>query len=384
MEPPSERHAVPRVLEMLAELVGEPALVRHQITTRAERRPDAVIEVGRFTFVVEWKGSGAAAPVAAAADQSLAYAREIGAGALPLVAVPFMGEVGRKRCEQAEVCWLDLSGNAYLVAPGLRVVVMGRPNRFKRRGRPANAFAPKSARIARWLLLHPHESMTQREIARATDMDEGFTSRIVAKLEGDGLVERDQGGGVRVPDPGLLLDAWEEVYGFSKHHIHRGHVPARSGDTLLRQLSGLFDRANIEYAATGLGAAWVLTHFATFRIVTLYLRREPSPEILEQASFREDPHGANVWLVLPNDEGVFHGSTERDGLRCVHPVQVYLDLEDHPERAKEAAKHLRAEFLNWRDDDRQAHHGGRVQRRAGGPGSGDVSLRGHEARRSDG
>ena len=29
------------------------------------------------------------------------------------------------------------------------------------------------AGIARWLLLHPHESMTQRQIARATDMDEG-------------------------------------------------------------------------------------------------------------------------------------------------------------------------------------------------------------------
>ena len=136
-----------------------------------------------------------------------------------------------------------------------------------------------------------------------------------------------------MPDPGLLLDAWREVYDFSKHHIRRGHVPARSGDVLLRQLSEAFDRANIEYAATGLGAAWVLTRFATFRVVTLYLRREPAPEIQEQVSFREDPQGANVWLVLPNDDGVFHGADEQDGLRCVHPVQVYLDLKGHPERA---------------------------------------------------
>ena len=67
-------------------------------------------------------------------------------------------------------------------------------------------------------------------------------------------------------------------------------------------------------------------------------------------SFREDPQGANVWLVLPNDDGVFHGADEQDGLRCVHPVQVYLDLEGHTERAQEAADHLRAELLNWRDD----------------------------------
>jgi hypothetical protein len=30
------------------------------------------------------------------------------------------------------------------------------------------------------------------------------------------------------------------------------------------------------------------------------------------------------------------------GVPCVHPVQVYVDLKDQPERASEAAEHLRA------------------------------------------
>jgi len=53
---------------------------------------------------------------------------------------------------------------------------------------------------------------------------------------------------------------------------------------------------------------------------------------------------------VPNDAGVFHGAEERDGLRCVHPVQAYLDLKEHPERAPEAAERLRAEFMNWERD----------------------------------
>jgi hypothetical protein len=32
----------------------------------------------------------------------------------------------------------------------------------------------------------------------------------------------------------------------------------------------------------------------------------------------------------------------------VHPVQAYVDLKDHPERASEAAAHLRAEVLHGR------------------------------------
>jgi hypothetical protein len=45
---------------------------------------------------------------------------------------------------------------------------------------------------------------------------------------------------------------------------------------------------------------------------------------------------------------VFHGSSEREGIRCVHPVQVYLDLAAHPERASDAVNELRERYVSWR------------------------------------
>jgi hypothetical protein len=258
-----------------------------------------------------------------------------------------MGPAGRERCEEAKVGWLDLSGNAHLVAPGLRVKIDGQPNRYKSPGRPSNAFAPKSSRIARWLLLHPKETMTQREIATATEMDEGFTSRIVARLEEDELITRDAGGGIRVRDSDLLLDAWSERYNFSKHQILRGHVSARSGEAQVRGMAEVLAKKRDRYAATGLAAAWLLNRFAGFRIVTIYLAEPPEPPLLAKLGFRESERGANTWLVVPNDEGVFHGTSDRDGVRCVHPVQAYLDLKEHPERAKEAAEQLRKDLLRW-------------------------------------
>ncbi|NOY92747.1 MAG: hypothetical protein GXP55_16275 [Deltaproteobacteria bacterium] len=44
---------------------------------------------------------------------------------------------------------------------------------------------------------------------------------------------------------------------------------------------------------------------------------------------------------------MFQGAQDRDGVRYVHPVQAYLDLEEHPERAAEAAERVRAEHLTW-------------------------------------
>ena len=357
MKAPSERQAISRVAERLTELVDADCR-----EIRMEHRIDAVLRVGPFVFEVEWKSAATAAAVAAAIERIRRRAEEIGEGrkagkadakgkVIPLLAVPFMGEVGRELCEKFGVAWLDLSGNARIFAPGLRILIEGKPNRYKRRGRPSTAFAPKSSRIARWLLMHPTEPFTQRELARATGMDEGYTSRVVGKLEEEGLIVRNEGATIRPRDPDLLLDAWLDDYDFKKHHLIRGHVVARSGDALLRQLIDGLDQASVPCAATGLAAAWSLGRFAGFRIASLYLRRDPSPDLLAALSFREDARGANVWLIVPNDEGVFHGVTTRDGIHCVHPVQAYLDLHAHPERAGDVAREIRDVYLQWKADD---------------------------------
>lgn len=356
MKAPTESQALNQLPRRLAELLGvaaNDAKLRRQ--TSGASHADAIVEIAGNIFVIEWKGSSAVARVADAARQARRYAAKVGKRALPVVAVPFMGPAGRARCEEASVGWLDLSGNAHLVGPGLRVKIEGQPNRYKGPGRPASAFAPKSSRIARWLLMHPRQSLSQRELATATKMDEGFTSRIVAKLEQDELITRDPEGRIRPRDPDLLLDAWAETYSFNKHRILRGHVATRNSEAQLRSMAEVLVKKRQTYAATGLAAAWLLNRFAGFRIVTIYLASPPEAPLLELLGFREAEPGANTWLVVPNDDGVFQGAREQQGIRCVHPVQAYLDLAGHPERAKEAAEQLRKGLFAVKTDAREAH-----------------------------
>ena len=339
---------VAKVPKTLAGLLG---VAPAELDVRAADASGADLTVtAGLTFVVVVNKSTSAAPIAAAAKKAKASAARIRRRSVPILVVPFMGEVGRTVCEEAGVEWLDLSGNAHIVAPGIRVIVEGKPNRFKAVGRPRNLFAPKSSRLVRWLLIHAGEFLTQREIAGATGLDEGMVSRLVARLTAEDYLVRDERGGIRAKDPGLLLDAWREASQFLNHTVLQGHVAARSGDALLRFVSETLSAHKVDHAATGLAAAWAMTHFAAFRIATIYLAADPSPELLNQLGFREGARGANLWLVVPNDEGVFQGAAEKDGIRCVHPAQVYVDLKDHPERAAEAAARLRAELLTWRRD----------------------------------
>ncbi|MFO0743417.1 MAG: type IV toxin-antitoxin system AbiEi family antitoxin [Labilithrix sp.] len=329
---------------------------------------DLVVSAAGKTFAIELLGGAPAGRVAAHAERVARAARKLGASVVPVVAVPFMTDAGRKACQAAGVSWFDLSGNAHIVAPGLRVIVDGRPNQYRPRGRPSSVFAPKSARVVRWLLLRPQQAFTQREIARSTGMSDGFVSRIVTRLEADGFVDRvadghgagdvdgsGRGDGtrrgrapVRVRDAAVLLDAWRDEYEFAKHTILRGHVAARSGDALTRLVGERLTARKVEHAATGLSAAWQLSRFAAFRIATFFVATEPSAALLKEIGFREEPRGANLWIVVPNDAGVFLGADDHDGVRCVHPVQAYLDLAEHPERAAEAAERLRSEFMRWK------------------------------------
>lgn len=268
---------------------------------------------------------------------------------LAAMVVPFASEPIARTCEEAGASWFDLSGNARLIAPGLRVIIQGRPNSFRRPGRPANLFAPKSSRMVRWLLINYATPATQRHIALETGLSEGYVSQTAARLERDHYLSRRENGTVQVRDPAALLEAWRGEYRFNAHKVIAGSVAARSGIELTSRVAVVLSELGADHAATAMSAAWQYQRFAAYRIATFYLSDPPTSAQKKALGFREEERGANLRLVVPRDAGVFGGAHDVEGVRCVHPVQAYLDLKAHPERAAEAADRLRAELVSgWR------------------------------------
>lgn len=336
------------VSQALADLLGmKPAAIVAE-RPRPEDGADMILRAGPHKFVLEFKASSDRGAVALAA----ARAREAAAARrgqwIAAVVVPYMGEAGADASRAAGVSWFDLSGNAEIRAPGLHLRVEGRPNRFLRKGRPGNPLAPKGSRVARWLLMHPDRAFLQREISKEVAVDEALTGRVVRWLAERDLIVRDSRGAWRPKDPGALLDAWHEAYDFNRHRIVRGILGGRSSDEVMQRLAETLDRQAIGYAMTGPAGAWLLTQHAMFRTVTVLVRQAVPQSLLGDLGVIDEPRGANVWLVVPNDDAVFLGSRVEHGLSCAHPLQVYLDLKAHPERASEAAAELRRRHLTWK------------------------------------
>ena len=303
---------------------------------------DGEILLGDLRLPVEIKQRGNAATVVGAVEQ-------IGrAGHQPSVVlvVPYMSREGRDRCADAGLSWIDLSGNARLKASAghthVAVWIEGRPNAFAKTGRPPNAFAPKAARATRSLLLAT-EPLRQAEIAERAGLGPGYTSKVVRRLEDLDLIERVEHNAVAPVSRAALLDAWagENAY---RHEVIAGHVSGRSGEERARRLADALDERGVPHAFTGLAAAWAYTHAASFRSVSCYVTRDHHSDPVAVASdigFRTDTEAPNVRLLIPDDEGVFEGARVVEGLRCVAPAQVYVDLTREPERADEFAAAIR-------------------------------------------
>ena len=351
MKVPPVPVAIGRATERLAEVLDASPAEQVEPRESVGRRLlcDAVIRVHGHCFVLEWKRSGSVGHVASAIHFLKMAQSSLSHKVIPLLAVPYMGEAGQELCARAEVAWLDLSGNARIVVPGIFYQNLGNPNRFRGPGRPQSAFGPRGSRVARLLLMGPSMAVSQSDIAFGAGLSEGHVSKVVRKLLEAGLVERG-GDGIRVPDRGTLLDAWREDYRFDRHDVIRGHISATGSDSLTHSIAEALDRTGSLYAATALPAAWLWTQHAGFRLSTVYVESPPSAAVRDALGFREEARGANTWLVVPNDEAVFAGAEPVDGIHCVHPVQAYLDLKDHPERSAEAAGELRRRVLARGDD----------------------------------
>lgn len=270
--------------------------------------------------------------------------REARLGKFELLACPHIAEPLALDLRREGLAHADANGRLFL-SPEAGVVDL-RPAsavyRSPRRG-PA-PFSPKATRIIRHLLCHRSSSLSQAELAKQTGASRALVSQVLKQLLDDELVEQlsksspENPAYYRLTDFDRLLDAWKGKDRWQERTtVHEYSVLSSNPQDIARKLVDSVGAGNLAF--TQWFAAWQRRPHTTPPVVSCYIKKR---RILEIVPARRVKSGGNLWLIVPEDEGVWQEAQATGGFPLVSDVQIYLDLLQVDQRGPETAAELRA------------------------------------------
>jgi len=300
-------------------------------------------------IVVEEKRSISPRDVLSQLSPQIRSARSMGAHLPLLVIAPWLSERTQALLEEAEINYLDLTGNALLRIdnPPFFLQTTGARRNPAPAERPGAKLGGAKASRAIRLLLDVRPPYGVAEVAAATGLNRGYVSRLLDALYRDGLIEREPRGPVESVDVPALVRRWAKGYDVFRTNRADGFI-ATSG--LERLLERLADDPGTPAAITGSFAASRLAPIASPALLLLY--HDQPPLLAAELDLLPAEEGANVMILKPFDPVVFDRTGIEEGLRYAAPSQVAVDCLGGngrmPAEGEALLEWMGAEESSWR------------------------------------
>jgi hypothetical protein len=256
--------------------------------------------------------------------------------AYPIIAVPLISERGKGICNEHNINYFDLGGNARIACGGIFINTEGRERPKEDMPLNRSIFSPKASRIAKMILDKPSANWSQKEICQHTGLSKGLVSRIISRMLETGYISEN--------DKKLSLVNFDDLFSaFVDSEMKRRekkrayYVWTQNPQKLMGSLAGKFLQKNIKYAFTQEAGASLVAPFTSFEIVTVYVESlDKFPEKVVTAS-RAD-RGFNLMVIEAPDQDIFASAHSKRGMNVVSNLQLYADLKKNPLRGEKQAE----------------------------------------------
>ncbi|MGH7278414.1 MAG: type IV toxin-antitoxin system AbiEi family antitoxin [Candidatus Rokuibacteriota bacterium] len=168
---------------------------------------------------------------------------------------------------------------------------------------------------------------------------------VINALEEKDFVDK-QRGAIRLAKPGPLLDLWAEHYRIDQHRRQTFYSFVRDPRELAEKLVAEATEQRVQLALTLHAGAALVAPFVRYTDVHAYVSGDVD-RFARVLDLRPVETGGGVHLLMPNDEGVFHGIQTIEGIPVVCNPQLYLDLLHYPARGREQAEEVRRQTLGY-------------------------------------
>ena len=275
------------------------------------------------------------------------------AGELPaepglVVVAPYLSRSVRQVLEERGASYADQTVNTRVVLdePGLFILTAGADANPWPDKRQLSLRGIKAGRIVQTLAAR-RLPVGVRELAELAGTDPGYVSRLLGMLDSEAIVERTSRGQVEQVDWRRLLGQWSEDNPLVSRSEATTWLAPRGLKSVLERLAS----ADFPYLLTGSAAASRVALVAPTRLLSVYV--DDPRRAAEALGLRLTDAGANVILLQPEDDAIYAGGTEVEGLRQASLPMIVADLLTGPGRSPAEAEAL----MNWMDDHEEVWRG---------------------------
>lgn len=262
-----------------------------------------------------------------------------------LMIAPSLSDAMVDHCRKHQVNCADLNGRLWIHVPGVLIDRQGTgEKRYRPEVMPPDPFQPKSSRLVRALLSHPDRRWTHGELVERTGLSGGLISRLVKHLEHQGTVLREgppKQKRIALRQADALLDAWVQEDDWNKRATIRQYsLLSADLEEAARRLITAFPSGE-PLAFTQWFAANFRHPYTTPPVVSAYVSNWLDEVTEKELRARRVVDGGMLWLILPNDDGVFRETQRVGEFVLVCDAQIYLDLLQVGLRGPDQAQALR-------------------------------------------
>ena len=205
----------------------------------------------------------------------------------------------------------------------------------------------KAATIIRTMLSQPDRKWVARDFEKEFGVGRARAATVLSTLRRKGFV-----GGIRsgrlaysvLQNKEELLAEWLKVY---KFELNETHLYYSSHEDVLSRLKKYFVAKNQPqgYALTLHTGANFITHYVNTPTVYCYLPsenfRDISLDLRQALDLKELKKGGNFYLIKPYyKNAVFFNNQTIKGYNVVSNLQLYLDLNNFPQRGRDHSQYL--------------------------------------------
>ncbi len=311
------------------------------------------VEAKKYQLLIECKSSGQPRYVRDALSRiPPEKLRSQDCTSVAVFVAPFVSPASRVLLAENNWGWLDLAGNARFAFPDFYLEIdktSSDPFASKREQR--SLYFPKSARVLKLLLLHPHRTWKVAELVEAAGVSAGQVSNVrKALIECEWAQTNETAEGIHLTQPDALLDAWSNAHAYAPKAMLRAHTLLH-GRPLEAAIEAAFTEASDRGTNILMASHSVARRLAPFARIAgeyFYVDRKAVPILTHHLELKPTDKGENVTLFETRDDGIWLLTMEvgSSSIKGTDSIQTYLDLLGTGERGREAAAHWRAEKIS--------------------------------------